>query len=168
MTTSTCLRFDLTKLKQNLKLTRNSINNFFLSCLLLFPTTVRFLLMVLNAVKKLLQQRLHMTTLEVRHCVGSLTIALFILLNCMPFILPLGSSASVRKSPFWCCLMSVLKSISNCQCDNPLLVDLFNSYFNLICDNKDIVLAWVPRHVGIWGNSVVDLAAKHAPKKPIN
>ena len=63
--------------------------------------------------------------------------------------------------------LSVLKSISNAKCDHPLLVDLFNLYFKL-CDNKDIVFAWVPGHVGIRGNNVVDLAAKHALEKSIN
>ena len=98
------VRFDLTKLK----LTLNSINNYFLSYLLPIPTTVKFLLMVLNAMKKLLQQRLQIATFKVPHYVGFLTIALFILLNCMPFILPLGSSASLRKSPSWCCLILCL------------------------------------------------------------
>ena len=64
--------------------------------------------------------------------------------------------------------LSVLKSISNCKCDNPLLVDLFILYFKLMCDNKEIVFAWAPGHVGIQGNSVVDLAAKHALEKSIN
>ena len=63
--------------------------------------------------------------------------------------------------------LSVLKSISNAKCDHPLLVDIFNFYFKL-CDNKDIVFAWVPGHVGIRGNNVVDLAAKHALEKSIN
>ena len=63
--------------------------------------------------------------------------------------------------------LSVLKSISNAKCDHPLLVDLFSLYFKL-CDNKDIVFAWVPGHVGIQGNNVVDLAAKHALEKSIN
>ena len=63
--------------------------------------------------------------------------------------------------------LCVLKSIPNAKCDHPLLVDLFNFYFKL-CDNKDIVFAWVPGHVGIWGNNVVDLAAKHALEKSIN
>ena len=35
-------------------------------------------------------------------------------------------------------------------------------------DNKDIVFAWVPGHVGIRGNNVVDLAAKHALEKSIS
>ena len=77
------VRFDLTKLKKKkVKLTLNSINNYFLSYLLLILTTVNFLLMVLNAMKKLLQQRLQIATFKVLHCVGSLTTALYILLNC--------------------------------------------------------------------------------------
>ena len=53
-------------------------------------------------------QRLQIATLKVPHYVRSLTIVLFILLNCMPFTLPLGSSASLRKSPSWCCLILCL------------------------------------------------------------
>ena len=64
--------------------------------------------------------------------------------------------------------LSVLKTISNGKCDNPLLVDLFNLYFKLMCDNRDIVFAWVPGHVGIRGNNGVDLAAKHALEKSIS
>ena len=41
-------------------------------------------------------------------------------------------------------------------------------YSRLICDNKDIVFAWIPGQVGIWGNSVVDLAVKHALEKPVD
>ena len=67
------VRFDLTTLK-NLKLIQNSMNNSFLSCLLLFLTTVRFLLMVLNAVKKLLQWWLWKAAYSALYCVGSLTI----------------------------------------------------------------------------------------------
>ena len=70
------VRFDLTKLKNNLKLTPNSINNYFFSCLLFILTTVHSLLMVLNAMKKLLQQRLQIATFKVCY-VGSMTIALY-------------------------------------------------------------------------------------------
>ena len=63
--------------------------------------------------------------------------------------------------------LSVLKSISNAKFDHSFLVDLFNLYFKL-CDNKDIVFAWVPGHVGIRGNNVVDLVAKHALEKSIS
>ena len=102
------VRFDLTKLKKNLTLTLNSINNYLLNCLPLIPTTLKSLLMVLTAMKKLLLQWLQIATLKVPHYVGSLTVALSTLLNCMPFTLPLGSSASLRKSPSWCCLILCL------------------------------------------------------------
>ena len=46
-------------------------------------------------------------------------------------------------------------------------MDLFKLYFKLMCDNKDIVFAWVPGHAGIRGSNV-DLAAKHALEMSIN
>ena len=101
------VRFDLTKFKKA-ETNPEQYNNYFLNCLLLIPTTVKSLLMVLNAMKKLLLQRLQIATLKVPHYVGSLTTALSILLNCMPFTLRLGSSASLRKSPSWCCLILCL------------------------------------------------------------
>ena len=61
----TCCEIQSHLSSKYLKLVQNSINNFILSCLLLFSTTVRFLLMVLNVVKKLLQQRLQMVTFKV-------------------------------------------------------------------------------------------------------
>ena len=60
----------------------------------------------------------------------------------------------------------VVMSNKNQKCDQPFLMNIFSLYSTLICDNKDTVFAWVPRHVGIQGNCVVDLAAKHALKMP--
>ena len=40
-------------------------------------------------------------------------------------------------------------------------------HFYFICDNKDLVFALVSGHVGIRGNSVVELAAKRALEKPV-
>ena len=47
-------------------------------------------------------------------------------------------------------------------------MDIFNLYSTCTCDNEDVVFARVPGHVGIRGNSVVDLAAKRALEKPVN
>ena len=64
--------------------------------------------------------------------------------------------------------LSILKSIANLKCDNPLLVDLLNLHSRLVCDNRDIVFAWVPGHVCSGGNSVFGLTAKRALEKPVN
>ena len=119
-----------------------------------------------------------------------------ILLNCMPFILPLSWSTSRKKSKttttttttnnnkkqqtstttktqiktqFFPGLSDSFEiSLQTSKCDHSLLVDLFNLYSTLICDKKDIIFAWVPGHVGIQGNTVVDLATRHALEKPVN
>ena len=101
------VRFDLTKFKKA-ETNPEQYKQLFLELSSSYPNHSKSLLMVLNAMKKLLLQRLQIATLKVPHYVGSLTVALFILLNCMPFTLPLGSSASLRKSPSWCCLILCL------------------------------------------------------------
>ena len=63
---------------------------------------------------------------------------------------------------------SALTSISNCKCDHPLSEDVFNLYYQMICDSKDHTYVWVLGHVGIHRNTFIDLAAKHALKNPVN
>ena len=98
------VRFDFTKLKKS-ETNPEQYKQLFLELPSSFPIHSKIFTDGLNAVKKLLQQQLQMAAFKVLHCVGSRTIALFILLNCMMFILPFGSSASLRKSPFRCCLI---------------------------------------------------------------
>ena len=62
----------------------------------------------------------------------------------------------------------VLTSITNLKCDHPMLLDIFNFYTTLICDDKEVVFVWIPGHGGIQGNIIVDLAARHALEKPID
>lgn len=38
----------------------------------------------------------------------------------------------------------------------------YNKYADLVKDGKTIVFAWIPSHVGIYGNTIVDAAAKSA------
>ena len=53
--------------------------------------------------------------------------------------------------------LSVLKSIANLKYDHPLSVDLLSLHSRLVCDNRYIVFAWVPGHVGIRGNNLLML-----------
>ena len=58
--------------------------------------------------------------------------------------------------------LSSLTSIKERKMDHPYLLDFFE-YFHKLCeDGKKVVLAWVPSHVGIRGNTAADLAAKEA------
>ena len=166
----TCCEIRSHKVKKNLKLTLNSINNYFWSYLLLIPTTVIFFTDGSKCNEKVaaavaadsnfqspslcrLPDNCSIYTAELH----AIHLALWLM----------GQS---KKKSFLVLSdsLSVLKSVSNAKCDHPLLVGLYNLYFTLMCDNKDIVFAWVPGHVGIRGNNVVDLAAKHALKKSIN
>ena len=82
---SVFLLWDLISLSvSNLTLIQNNINNFFceLSSSFLDCSKIRFLLMVLNVIKKLLQQWLQMTTFKLLYCVGSLTIYLYCWIAC--------------------------------------------------------------------------------------
>ena len=84
--------------------------------------------------------------------------------------LPLKLISQSKKQSFLVLpdFLSVLKLIANLKCDYLLSVELLNVYSRLICDNKDIVFAWVSGHVVIRRNSVVDLEAKRALEKPVN
>ena len=58
--------------------------------------------------------------------------------------------------------LSSLQAIASKQFRNYLVVDFYNEYAWLVSEGKIVVLAWVPGHVGIWGNTIVDAAAKSA------
>ena len=83
------------------------------------------------------------------------------------FICSLQSLSNQTKKQSFLVLsdfLSVLKSVANCRCDHPLLVNL---YLRLICDGRD-TFCLGSRVCYHQGNIVVDLAAKQALEKPVN
>ena len=58
--------------------------------------------------------------------------------------------------------LSALSAIKERKLDHPFLQDIFEGFNTLLEDGKQIVLAWVPSHVGIRGNCAADAAAKEA------
>ena len=58
--------------------------------------------------------------------------------------------------------LSALKAINERKLDHPFLQDIFEGFNTLTEEGKQIVLAWVPSHVGIRGNCAADAAAKEA------
>ena len=57
---------------------------------------------------------------------------------------------------------SALQSISSRKITHPILVEIHNLLYELDLLWKTVVFMWVPSHVGIHGNTLVDKAAKDA------
>ena len=64
--------------------------------------------------------------------------------------------------------LSALEAIKNRKFDNPLINDIFEQLCNLLSQEKHVVLAWVPSHIGIPGNERADKVAKEALKEPVS
>ena len=56
--------------------------------------------------------------------------------------------------------LSVLKAMNYTSSKNPQIQKLFEKCHELLA-NKEIVLCWIPCHIGILGNEVVDQQTKH-------
>ena len=55
--------------------------------------------------------------------------------------------------------LSVLKAMNHTSSQNPQIQKLLEKYHEILA-NKEIVLCWIPSHIGIQGNEMVDQQAK--------
>ena len=62
---------------------------------------------------------------------------------------------------------SALEAIQNRTFNNPIVIEILEQLFNLAMLGHEVVMAWVPSHVGIPGNERADKAAKEAVNEPI-
>lgn len=58
--------------------------------------------------------------------------------------------------------LSAIQTLQTRKISHPLLADIHDLHTELTLDGKTIVFMWVPSHVGIKGNELVDAAAKAA------
>ena len=63
---------------------------------------------------------------------------------------------------------SVLEAMANRKFDNPIVLRLVEFYNELQSLGKDIILCWIPSHIGIPGNEKANKAAKQALNKQIS
>ena len=63
--------------------------------------------------------------------------------------------------------LSALEAISLRNLNHPELLDFFETYTKLKKKKRDIILAWVPGHVGIKGNELADAEAKRAAEAAV-
>lgn len=85
-------------------------------------------------------------------------------------ILALKFIASSDKSKFIICSdsLSCLQAIQNTKIKNPTILKILYVMRNLKILLKEILFLWVPSHVGILGNTAVDLEAKNALGDPLS
>jgi len=63
--------------------------------------------------------------------------------------------------------MSSLQSINGFNLDSDLVQKFLKGYTILAKNGKNIILCWIPSHVGILGNEKADAAAKSALSLPV-
>ena len=56
--------------------------------------------------------------------------------------------------------LSVLKAINHISSKNPQIQKLLEKCHELLVKKKEIVFCWIPSHIGILGNKMVDQEAK--------
>ena len=64
--------------------------------------------------------------------------------------------------------LSSLQAIGNQKVESPLIWDFLYCYTCLLNEGKEIILCWLPSHIGIKGNEIADTAAKSAIELPIS
>ena len=63
--------------------------------------------------------------------------------------------------------MSSLQSINGFNLDSDLVQKFLKDYTVLTKNGKNIILCWIPSHLGILGNEKADAAAKSALSLPV-
>jgi hypothetical protein len=58
--------------------------------------------------------------------------------------------------------LSCLLAIESCKTQNPFILKIVEIYKSLVAIGKHVIFTWIPSHIGIHGNTVVDQEAKSA------
>jgi hypothetical protein len=64
--------------------------------------------------------------------------------------------------------LSCLLAIESCKTQNPFILKIVEIYKSLVAIGKHAIFTWIPSHLGIHGNIVVDHEAKKALCDPVS
>ena len=64
--------------------------------------------------------------------------------------------------------LSCLLAIESCKTPNPFILIIVELYKSLVTIDQHVIFTWIPSHIGINGNTVVDQEAKDALDDPIS
>jgi hypothetical protein len=64
--------------------------------------------------------------------------------------------------------LSCLLAIESCKIQNPFILKIVEIYKSLVAIDKHVIFPWIPSHIGIHGNTVVDWEAKNALDDPVS
>ena len=64
--------------------------------------------------------------------------------------------------------LSCLLAIESCKTQNPFILKIVESYKSLLVIGKHVIFTWIPSHIGIHGNTVVNQEAKNALDDPVS
>jgi hypothetical protein len=64
--------------------------------------------------------------------------------------------------------LSCLLAIESCKTQNPFILKIVEIYKSIVAIGKHVIFTWIPSHIGIHGNTVVDQEGKDALDKPIS
>ena len=81
--------------------------------------------------------------------------------------LKLVRSSTLKKFIIFTDSLSCLQSIENEDLSNPLIMKFLLKYKNILLQGKNLVLCWIPSHVGIPGNEKADRLAKESLEEEI-
>ena len=85
-------------------------------------------------------------------------------------LLALKFVASSEKIKFMICSdsLSCLLAIESCKTQNPFILKIVEIYKSLVAIGKHVIFTWIPSHIGLRGNTVVDQEAKNALNGPVS
>ena len=64
--------------------------------------------------------------------------------------------------------LSCLLAIESCKTQNPFILKIVEIDKSLVAIGKHVIFTWIPSHIGIHGNTVVDREAKNALDDPVS